>query len=143
MIFRWLMLAVLGLAFGQLTACSGRPKAYPAGGRVTYEDGEPLKGGRIEVRSLEHPLVARGSIGNDGQFTLTTYKTDDGAVAGKHEVLIVQKFLADIDSMQEHAKHASMARTLDKKYSKYATSGLSVEVKRGADNQFTLQVTGE
>ena len=139
-----LLIVCVGAALSIGTiGCSGQPRAYPSAGQVVYDDGEPLRGGRIEVRSLEHPLVARGSIGRDGNFVLTTYKANDGAIAGKHEVLIVQKFAADIDSMQEHAKHASSVRTLDKKFSKYSTSGLTLELERGGKADIRLTVTSE
>ena len=125
-----------------LSGCSNRPKPYPASGQVIYEDGQPLQGGRIEVRSLEHPVVARGSIDNEGKFSLTTYEADDGAVAGKHEVLIVQKFTADVDDMAEHAKHATVIRTLDSKFSRYKTSGLSMNVERGGTSDLVPKVAG-
>ena len=126
-----------------VVGCSDQPRPYPVNGQVLFTDGQPLSGGRIEVRSLEHPLVARASIGRDGKFTLTTFKADDGAVAGKHEVLIVQKFTADIDSMAEHARHADRMRTLDPRFSKYKTSGLTMDVERGGIQDVVLQVTSE
>ena len=102
---QWLILVAMATILAA-AGCSGKPRPYPVNGQATFDDGAPLTGGRIEVRSLEHPLVARGSVDRDGKFTLTTYEPNDGAVAGKHEVLIVQKFTADIDNMAEHAKHA-------------------------------------
>jgi hypothetical protein len=135
----WAFLIVVLVSVG----CSDQPRPYPVSGKVLFDDGAPLSGGRIEVRSLEHPLVARASIGRDGEFTLTTFKANDGAVAGDHEVLIVQKFTADIDNMAEHAKHASLTRTLDKKFSKYKTSGLTINVERGGAADITLSVTSE
>ncbi len=82
--------------------------------------------------------MARGSISRDGTFRLTTYVAEDGAVAGKHDVLIVQKFTADIDSMQEHAEHAARTRTLDARYSKYSTSGLAVSIDPRGDNSHII-----
>ena len=86
--------------------------------------------------------MARGSIDNEGKCSLTTYEADDGAVAGKHEVLIVQKFTADVDDMAEHAKHATVIRTLDSKFSRYKTSGLSMNVERGGTSDLVLKVAG-
>ena len=125
------------------TGCSNKPRPYPVNGQIVFDDGEPLTGGRIEVRSLEHPLVARGSVDRDGKFQLTTYEFNDGAVAGKHEVLIVKKFTANIDDVAKHAKHAALARTLDSKYTRYRTSGLTIDVEPGDNNEVKLQVTSE
>ncbi len=117
-----------------LAGCSGRPRPYPTSGKIVFADGQPLAGGRIEVRSLEHALVARGAVAKDGTFELTTYAPGDGAVAGEHQVLIVQKFAADIDNMQKHMEHATRTRTLARRFSKYATSGLTLKVAPGGDN---------
>ncbi len=133
----------MALAIATLVGCSNQPRPWPASGRVIYDDGQPLVEGRIEVRSLEHPLVARGSIGRDGQFALTTFKANDGAVSGEHEVLIIQKFTANIDNMKEHAKHAAKTRTLDRKFSNYKTSELTIHIDRGGTTDIVLQVTSE
>ena len=89
---------------------------------------------RIEVRSTEHPYTARGSIDREGRFQLTTFKTNDGAIAGKHQVLVIQRFTAEIDDIAKHAEHASQLRQLNRKYASYATSGLEITIDPRGDN---------
>lgn len=114
--------------------CSDRPKAYRAGGLVLFADGKPVQDGRIEVRFTEQPYTARGIIDREGRFRLTTFETDDGAIAGRHEVLVIQRFTADIDDMAAHHRHASQLRQVDRKYSSYATSGLEITIDPAGDN---------
>ena len=126
---------VIGVAFLALLAhgCSDLPPAYQASGIVVYSDGTPLQDGRIETRCTDSPYTARGSIGRDGKFQLTTFKTNDGAIAGTHQVLVIQRFTADVD-MEEHAKHVSKIRSLDRKYSSYGTSELEITIDPKGDN---------
>jgi hypothetical protein len=130
----WPCLLLALLVCGAVSGCSDRPKAYPAAGVVVYADGAPLQDGRIEVRSAEHPYTARGSVDREGRFQLTTFKTNDGAIAGKHQVLIIQRFTADIDDIAKHAEHASQMRRLDQKYSSYKTSPLELTIDPKGDN---------
>ena len=59
-----------------LTGCLGSDQpTYRAGGRVTFPDGSPLDGGMVEFRSLDSdpPISARGEIGPDGTYSMTTF----------------------------------------------------------------------
>ncbi|MCA9068260.1 MAG: hypothetical protein KDA84_05020 [Planctomycetaceae bacterium] len=76
-----------------LVGCGGSEEfpTTPVSGKVTH-NGQPVKGGSVtlmpvakaEGKSAGKP--ATGSVGDDGTFTLTTYKDKDGAVVGKHRV---------------------------------------------------------
>src|SRR5262245_36565945 len=89
---RWLVpvLAVLVTA-----GCSGDPnKPYPVRGVIVFENGQPAKelvGGSVTFVPLpEEPGsgIASGTIAEDGTFVLSSKKEGDGAVAGKHRVVI-------------------------------------------------------
>jgi hypothetical protein len=82
-----------GLAAGLIltlavAGCSGDPdmiRAVPAAGTVTYK-GKPLETGNIQFHA-EKGRSASGAI-KDGKFVLTTYEDGDGAVPGKHAVVV-------------------------------------------------------
>ena len=90
--------------------------------------------GRIELRSTEQPYSARGAIDREGRFRLTTYKPNDGAIAGTHQVVITQRFGADVDNLEEHRQHMSQIRTLDKKFARYSSSDLEITIDPKGDN---------
>ena len=73
---------ILVLASSALAGCGdGHPETWKVHGRVVFTDGDPVRFGTVELESLEHSLNARGRIGDDGRFDLSTYETNDGAVA--------------------------------------------------------------
>lgn len=84
-------IVALSVCLSAMTGCgSGEnlPDTFPVSGTITYS-GKPIRGGTVTF----HP---QGDVGNpayglvaaDGTYTLTTYDTDDGAVAGNHKVTI-------------------------------------------------------
>jgi hypothetical protein len=71
-----------------IIGCGGDPdqiSAVPASGTVTY-NGKPIETGTIGFL----PKTGRPASGaiKDGQFTLTTYESGDGATPGKHRVIV-------------------------------------------------------
>jgi hypothetical protein len=110
------------------------PPTYAAGGKVQFSDGQPVGWGIVEFYSLEQKVAARGAIQSDGTFRLSTYGTDDGAVAGKHLVSVGQ--VAPIDRPVHH-QHAG-AKAVPKRYANPKSSGLELEVNPNTSNQFTL-----
>jgi hypothetical protein len=88
-----------GLALGVvclMAGCGGggggaTEKTYPAKGVVTM-DGKPF--GPVNVALVpsdgKNRPSAAGKVGPDGQFTVTTFKTGDGAPAGNYKILISQ-----------------------------------------------------
>jgi hypothetical protein len=129
----WLRLAC-GVMLAGLAGCGGG-QIYPVRGQIQYrEDGAPAKdlaGGTVEFQSDEAMKSARGGIDADGRFELSTERPGDGAVLGKHKVLIVPP---EGDSPEARRKHL-----LDPKYSRYETSGLEATVE-ARTNELTLTV---
>ena len=65
---RWIL---AGCLLGQALGCSSdRLPTYPVTGRVVFTNGDPVKTGLIEFRSVEHGLNARADIARDGSFRL-------------------------------------------------------------------------
>jgi len=59
----------------------------PVKGKITYK-GKPLTTGTILFKPEGDKPSATGEIQPDGTYVLTTYSGDDGAVLGKHDILI-------------------------------------------------------
>jgi hypothetical protein len=118
---------------------SGRLPTYPAGGKVTFADGQPLAGGWIEFRAkdLTPPVSARGEIKPDGTFRLGTYEPGDGAVVGQHQALIVPpQPLVDRDELR-----GPPPSPIDLKYCRFDTSPLVFTVSADSSkNEFDVRV---
>jgi hypothetical protein len=111
---------------------------YPAGGKVTYKDGQPVIGVWVMFRSTdgERPITSRGATAKDGTFKLTTVESDDGAVAGKHKVLLV------VPAIENEGPVLKGDRAIPSHYSTYETSGLEFTVTEDlAKNQFEIVIT--
>ncbi|PQO26885.1 hypothetical protein [Blastopirellula marina] len=121
-------LLLLGFAVG----CSNG--TYPVHGSIVYPDGTPAKelsGGAIELDSLEQEISARGSIDDEGKFIISTYEAEDGAVPGKHRVLIISR---------QGIGDETVGRVIDGKYQSFETSGLELEVTPGTNTPtFTVE----
>jgi hypothetical protein len=100
---RWFRAGAAGLLAVALAAggCrpSGMPRTYPAGGKVVYAGGRPVKGGSIQLTSAADPsLRVVGTIGEDGRFTLSTVKDKDtaaGAPEGEYQVIVFPPLTGD------------------------------------------------
>lgn len=112
----------------------GRVKMYPTSGKVVFADGQPVRGGTVELESIEHGTSATGTIRDDGTFVLGTYTSTDGAAAGKHRVIVVQLIIAD--GTVKHTK--DHGRPVDPTYGRYNTSGLTATVLAQQQNQLVL-----
>jgi hypothetical protein len=109
---------------------------YPVTGEVVFPDGSPLSGGVVEFRSLQGTpaVVARGEIGQDGKFSLTTFKPGDGAIAGEHQVMVSPAMPRDTDDLPP-AERLRVMQGIDPKFTSYQSSGLQFIVKPDAGGQ--------
>jgi hypothetical protein len=113
------------------------PKTYQVQGRVVTESGKPVEMGSVEFRSegSDSRVIARGKIKADGSFSLSTFSVDDGAIAGRHDVIVQQMIIAEgFGKSHEHGPRVPAA------YSDYVSSGLTAEVKKSDDNFITLMI---
>lgn len=135
------------LFFAVLSAivwCGGcgdkRPQTYVVQGKVEFSDSEPVRLGYVEFRSNTLKINARGKIANDGTFQLSTFDTNDGAVAGEHQIVITQ-VVAPPAYGGPNAEHTvDHGAVVDTKFSDYSTSELSYTVKADAKNNPRLVV---
>jgi len=116
-----------------LSGCG--PRMYPVRGTVTLEDGTPLAKGLVIFERVDGgpPLTARGDIGPDGRYELSTEKPGDGVPAGRYRVSINPLDTSDTPDEQK-------VLPFDVKYLSLKTSGLEYEVKSGA-NDFPIWLT--
>jgi hypothetical protein len=77
-----------------VAGCDRHPSTYPVTGTVRFRAGDPVVIGSIEFRS-DTGQIARGRIDAQGAFSLGTFADDDGAVAGRHRVVVVQTLRPD------------------------------------------------
>ena len=125
-----------------VASCGAKhPATYPVKGVVLFEDGTPVTSGTVEFLSKSQSINARGEIQPDGKFTLTTFRPNDGAVAGEHDVVIIQSFLSDALGEVTHQQHGKVqtARIVDPALASYDTSTLSKTVEQ-KENHLELRV---
>ena len=136
------LLALVGL-LGPGCAPS-HPPAYPVSGLVRFEDGTPVRTGVVELESVELSVNARGEIRRDGSFQLTTWSTNDGAVAGKHRAVVVQPFayagLSGAEPQDHHEHETSTAPRVAPEMGQYETSQLEVTVQPQPLNEVVIVV---
>ena len=141
--------ALLLLVFACSGGCSDGPRVYPVRGRVLFEDGAPADTGTIEFRSVESGLNARARIAEDGSFQLTTFEKNDGAVPGKHQVIVIQQVMVETprprdenappESMNQPSTHRAH-RLVSREFSRYDSSPLEFTVEPSDQNDLQVMV---
>ena len=139
-----------GLGIGVFVLCmtgcgDGRPPTYPVEGRIRFENGQPVPFGNVEFRSPEMQLSARGKLDSQGRFTLSTFTNGDGAVAGEHQIVVVQSVspLA-LPAGGEHAReHGHKSQLVASRYSDYRSSGLKATIEAKSSNRVDLRVSAQ
>jgi hypothetical protein len=88
---RCLARALGPIVLAALLGCGdGNPRTYPIPGRVTYDDGSPVPGATVIFQTTVDGknVIARGRVESDGSFRLTTFRDNDGVVAGEHQIAL-------------------------------------------------------
>src|SRR5262245_48095191 len=108
---------------------------YPVRGVVTLDDGAPLSRGLVVFERVDGgpPVSARGDVGADGRYELSTDKPGDGVPPGRYKVLVNPLDLSDVPDEQKKLP-------FDRKYLKFETSGLECEVKAGG-TEYPIKLT--
>jgi hypothetical protein len=107
-------------------------------GRVIFPDGKPLHGGTVEFQTAqkqEGSFSARGRIQPDGSFSMSTFKHEDGAVAGTHRAQVIPPLPpGPVDP------YKSIKPIIEKRFERYETSGLEFTVTEDGPNTFDITV---
>ena len=131
------------------------PEMGDVNGVVTF-NGQTVSAGTVQFWP-EDGRPARGSIHEDGTFTLTTFDSNDGALVGKHRVTIkatrsddsgptIESTAAEISHFsQKGAKRIRAARVdwlVPEKYSDVNTTPLEATVENGS-NEIDFKIEKE
>lgn len=139
--------STLSSAFALIVAClclgcSNQPTTYPIKGTVRFSDGTPVQFGEIETLQCEMKLNARGTIRKDGSFELSTFGVKDGAVEGKHKVVINQFSAGPLTGNVEFETiEHSHGHEIAKRYRSYGDSPLEFEIIPGKTKEVVLEIT--
>ncbi len=131
-----------------LIGCGGpaedpnRPATVAVSGTVTY-NGQPIEGATVAfLPKVPAGTGASGRTDASGKFGLTAFQPGDGAVPGSYLVTIVKTEAQGGGEVQEDSSAAPAVpkSLLPEKYGNPQGSGLTAEVKEGAENQFTFDL---
>ena len=127
----------LGLALLLIVGCGrGTPLTMPVKGIVTFQ-GSPLaeadvaftpKGGR----------PASGRTDAAGRFTLTTFRTNDGALIGQHTVTVCKHVKKDPNATGAYFDYVQVT---PEKFGRPNESPLRADVTASGPNEFTFDIT--
>jgi hypothetical protein len=84
----WALLVLFLSSVFLTSAGCGGPGLSKVEGVVTL-DGAPLSGATVSFMPVGEGRAAAGLTDGDGYFRLTTFRTDDGALAGDYRVIVV------------------------------------------------------
>lgn len=142
----WVVLAALSGLLAGTFGCSryyedrfsrARPPVFKASGRVTW-NGSPASGAIVTLHSRAHNLAASGKSDRDGMFTLTTWRTGDGAVAGEHavsiETIVITGYTQDGLPIE--------VNDMPPRYQNPETSGLTATINDIGSNLLSFEVCG-
>jgi hypothetical protein len=108
----------------------------PVRGKITYK-GKPVPNGTVTYVPDGDKPAATGEIQPDGTYVLTTYDSGDGAVLGKHSIMIIAQ--EDMAGRLPEERSPTPGLIVPEKYTNFAGSGLTAEVKQG-DNVFDFEL---
>ncbi len=140
--------ATTGFAFVTGCGVGSDPNRLPtAPVTVTLTlDGKPLADAAISFIQPQNPVPAAGRTDADGVAKMMTYKTDDGAILGEHNVMIIKteisgKAAASQDSpdYDPNAPAQKVKNLIPEKYNNPGTSGFKAHVQKG-DNKFPFEL---
>jgi hypothetical protein len=127
------------LVLGTISGC-GRsgPETLSVTGTVTL-DGKPIAGASVMFMPQFEGQPAVGATDDEGEFTLTTGGSTEGALVGTYQVTVTLKevsgVLVDKDGLSAGIGPGGIQEKwiVPQRYSTVETSELSVEVARGME----------
>jgi len=82
--------------------------------------------------------MARALIQEDGSFVMSTYGEGDGAQIGEHPVVVMAIPADELDSAEK-----KLRVPVPRRYARPGTSGLTIDVQAGEDNEIELALSSE
>lgn len=129
-----------GLVLAGIAGCGvkGEFETAPVYGKVTV-NGRPLETGSLVFVPVASGPSAQANLDSSGNYVLGTYSTNDGAVIGDHEVMIVA--LTGGEGPQEASDpNAGLKSLIPARYGDLKKSGLRATVKADTDNEFNFDL---
>lgn len=147
----YLLCGLSGAAFGA-AGCGGNadnPPVYPVMGTIVYE-GKPVEGAVVAFCADHAPRLATGVTDAEGRFTLTTFNSGDGAVAGNHKVTVTKVLVENTaapqaatgaeDAINRRAPPLKQQSLLPLKYGDPLKTPLEATVSESGANDFALKL---
>lgn len=134
------MTALLLAAF--LAGCGkgGADAHYKATGKLT-NGGEPLKNVRVTFVPTSNKGTASSGVTNDqGEFTLTSQKGQEGVVAGSYKVVLAKEASPDAYGPKPKRRKKVEKLPFPKEYTDPSKSPKQIEVEQKNGQRFEIDV---
>ena len=122
-----------GFSLFLLLCTIGCQKGVTVHGIVTFSDGKPLEKGLVCFQSEK--IVARGEIGPNGTYRLSTNASRDGVPEGNYKVYIADAFDKQVFPLPANdsgpIQYPIETPLIDSKLFDPATSGITCQVTKG------------
>ncbi|TWT60034.1 carboxypeptidase-like regulatory domain-containing protein [Rubinisphaera italica] len=131
-----LKLKILSLGILLLAGCGGatdRDATYSVKGKVIY-NGSPVAQANV-MFVPENGRPASGTSDDQGEFTLTTYTSGDGAQPGEHQVLVTK-----LEPASPNDPYATRKSLVPEKYGELKTSPLKQSINTGDNSEITIEL---
>ncbi len=119
---------------------------FPVTGEIKL-DGKPLKGATIVLHAVDQTKfkwkeLPQGTSDDQGQFSLFTYESNDGAPEGEYKVGIALLPTSNEEGGDQVRREKGMPK-LPTKYADPNTSGVTVKVERKSTELPPLQLSSK
>lgn len=150
----WIAIVALTIAgCGDSGGRTGSDPVYPVSGVITYK-GKPVTGADVTFFNAEKNRSAFGKTNEKGEYKLTTFSSNDGAVEGEHKVAVLKYEqpsattpAANTESsayvppaLGESTEPKPPKSDLPEKYGNQETSGVTATVKAEGANVINLDL---
>ena len=131
---------LFGLATSLLLGCKSELELVPVRGQVLFR-GKPLEFGSVMFQPAGSGPLARGTIGPDGTFVLSTESPADGVRPGPCRVRVTSFEAQATGQAAYKDREMSLGRSvIPKKYQNFGTSGVTVEVRAEMELPLVLKL---
>jgi hypothetical protein len=153
-------IAIVAVCSAMLGGCGsgGRAPLAKTTGVVKF-DGQPVEGVKVTFLPKESTaMFSHGTTDKEGKFTMSTYGLNDGAIVGKHNVIVSKVEVSEenkldpaemsktgyggagYQNMMGPGKKKEAKNELPKKYTDAKTSGIEVTVELGQNNEVPINL---
>lgn len=136
-------IVALAVAAALAVGCSesDRLETAPVTGQVTY-NGKPVPTGSVMFVPEDGGPSATGEIDTEGYYTLQTYEEGDGAIPGRHKVVVTALQSAGGSGLPEDSIDglAGMESIIPDKYSSHKNTDLVFTVEADKENTIDLKL---